>query len=123
MSSLALLGETLLHKYMRICLYVAMAPLSPPSLAHGAHLLKTLGNPVRLGVILELETHGHRCVHELVESLGVSQPLLSQHLRVLRAAQLIVGERHGREIRYSIADRHVTHIVHDAIDHAQEARP
>lgn len=81
-----------------------------------------LGNPVRLGVILELEAHGERCVHELVSALDVTQPLMSQHLRVLRAASLIIGRRDGKEIRYSIVDDHVIHIVRDAIRHAEEAQ-
>jgi ArsR family transcriptional regulator, zinc-responsive transcriptional repressor len=94
-----------------------------PSLARGAELLKVLGNPVRLGVICELEARGELCVHELVASLDVSQPLMSQHLRVLRTAHLIEGRRDGKETRYSIVDDHVTHIVRDAIKHAEEARP
>jgi DNA-binding transcriptional ArsR family regulator len=100
-----------------------MASADQSSLGHGAELLKVLGNPLRLGVILELEEHGERCVHELVETLDVKQPLMSQHLRVLRAANLIVGRREGKEIRYSISDHHVTHIVQDAIRHAEEAHP
>jgi ArsR family transcriptional regulator len=93
----------------------------PSAIARGAELLKVLGNPVRLGVILELEEHGERCVHELVTALDVSQPLMSQHLRVLRSANLIVGRRVGKEIRYVIADEHVIHIARDAIRHAEEA--
>lgn len=93
------------------------------SISRGAELLKVLGSPVRLGVVLQLHAHGEQCVHELVASLEVSQPLMSQHLRVLRTARLIVGRRDGKEIRYSIADDHVTHIVHDAIRHAEEALP
>ncbi|MEM1333770.1 MAG: metalloregulator ArsR/SmtB family transcription factor [Actinomycetota bacterium] len=89
----------------------------------GAELLKVLGSSIRVGVILALDERGEQCVHELTDLLGVKQPLMSQHLRVLRAANLIVGRRHGKEVRYSIADHHVTHIVRDAIDHAQEARP
>jgi DNA-binding transcriptional ArsR family regulator len=46
---------------------------------------------------------------------------MSQHLRVLRGANLIVGRRSGKEMRYSIADDHVIHIVRDAIRHAEEA--
>ena len=80
-----------------------------------------LGNPVRLGVILQLEEHREQCVHELVASLDVSQPLMSQHLRVLRSANLIVGRRDGKEMRYVITDDHVIHIVRDAIRHAEEA--
>ena len=92
-------------------------------IAHGAELLKLLGSPVRIGVILALEEHEEQCVHELTELLGVSQPLMTQHLRVLRSANLIVGRRAGKEVRYSIADHHVTHIVRDAISHAEEATP
>lgn len=91
------------------------------AISRGAELLRVLGSPVRLGVILHLEAQGEQCVHELVVSLEVSQPLMSQHLRVLRSARLIVGRRDGKEVRYSIADDHVTHIVRDAIRHAEEA--
>ncbi len=91
------------------------------TLLRGAELLKVLGSPVRLGVILALEDRGEQCVHELTDLLDAKQPLMSQHLRVLRSANLIVGRRDGKEVRYSIADHHVTHIVRDAISHAEEA--
>lgn len=61
-----------------------------------------------------------RCVHELVDALGVSQPLVSQHLRVLKGAGLVARERRGREAEYRLTDTHVTHIVTDAVNHAQE---
>jgi Bacterial regulatory protein, arsR family len=61
-----------------------------------------------------------RYVHELVELLGVSQPLVSQHLRILRGARLVVVERLGREAVYSLADPHVAHIVGDAVQHSNE---
>ncbi len=89
----------------------------------GAELLKVLGSPVRLRVILALDEHGERCVHELTDLLEVNQPLVSQHLRVLRSANLLVGRRAGKEVRYSIADHHVIHIVRDAISHAEEGTP
>lgn len=89
----------------------------------GAELLKVLGSPVRIRIVLALDDHGGRCVHELVDLLEINQPLVSQHLRVLRSASLIVGRREGREVRYAIADHHVTHIVRDAITHAEEATP
>jgi DNA-binding transcriptional ArsR family regulator len=83
-------------------------------------LLKALANPLRMAIIVEL-TGGARCVHELVEAVAASQPLVSQHLRVLRQAHLVVTKRRGREIAYSLTDEHVAHIVADAINHAQEA--
>ena len=87
-----------------------------------SELLRALGNAHRLAIVLELG-HGPRCVHELVEALGISQPLASQHLRVLKAIHLVRSERRGREIAYSLGDEHVAHIVHDAIVHAREIVP
>ena len=55
-----------------------------------------------------------------LEALGVDQPLVSQHLRVLRDADLLTSERHGKEVVYSLADEHIAHIVGDAITHAAE---
>ncbi|HVU72469.1 MAG TPA: metalloregulator ArsR/SmtB family transcription factor [Mycobacteriales bacterium] len=66
---------------------------------------------------------GPRCVHELVEVTGASQSLMSQHLRVLRAARLVITHRRGKEIVYELADAHVGHIVGDAISHARENAP
>lgn len=82
-------------------------------------LLKALAAPVRLAVVAEL-ADGPRCVHELVHELGVSQPLVSQHLRVLRSAGVVVGGRRGREVEYALADDHVAHVVLDVLRHAEE---
>lgn len=82
-----------------------------------ADLLRALASPHRLAIVRHLDG-GARCVHELVDALGVSQPLVSQHLRVLRASHVVRAERRGREIAYSLADHHVAHIVHDAVVHA-----
>jgi DNA-binding transcriptional ArsR family regulator len=89
--------------------------------AHGAaaELLRALANPHRVAIVLELG-HGERCVHELVEALGVPQPLVSQHLRVLRDERLVSGRRRGREVAYVLTDQHVAHIVGDAVAHATE---
>lgn len=84
-----------------------------------AELLKALAHPLRIAVVRALSA-GPRCVHELVELTEVSQPLLSQHLRVLRAAALVRGTRRGKEITYRLTDEHVAHIVADAVRHAHE---
>jgi DNA-binding transcriptional ArsR family regulator len=82
-------------------------------------LLKVLAAPARLAILVEL-AHQPRFVHELVERLGMSQPLVSQHLRVLRDARVVGVERHGREAVYSLADQHVGRIVVDAVNHSNE---
>lgn len=93
---------------------------APADLSGAAQLLRALGNPIRLAIVTAL-ADGECCVHELVDTTGVSQPLVSQHLRVLRAARLIAGTRRGREIAYRLADDHVAHIAADAILHAAES--
>ena len=97
---------------------------SPDRLEKAADLLKALAAPVRLAVVSELAA-GHRCVHELQDRLSargrvVSQPLLSQHLKVLRDAGLVIATRRGQERTYALADAHVAHIVTDAVNHAHE---
>jgi DNA-binding transcriptional ArsR family regulator len=98
-----------------------MASVSETSKAYEAagELLKVLAAPARLAIVVELADKP-RFVHELVETLGLSQPLVSQHLRVLRAARLVAVERRGREAAYSLVDEHVAHIVADAIRHTEE---
>jgi ArsR family transcriptional regulator, zinc-responsive transcriptional repressor len=97
---------------------------TPDALAGAADLLKALASPVRLATVVEL-SEGPRCVHEIqtaLETSGreISQPLLSQHLKVLRDAGLVTTTRRGTEITYQLADAHVGHIVNDAIRHSQE---
>lgn len=84
-----------------------------------AALFKALGNPTRVALV-DVLSDGPRCVHELVEAIGVDQPLVSQHLRVLRDVDLLSTRRRGKEVVYSLADDHVAHIVGDAISHARE---
>jgi ArsR family transcriptional regulator, zinc-responsive transcriptional repressor len=92
-----------------------------PQLVAASALFKALSSPLRLGVVTALDEHGPLCVHELVARLDVPQPLVSQHLRVLREADVVRGVRRGKEIAYEIADGHVAHVVRDAVGHASEA--
>jgi ArsR family transcriptional regulator, zinc-responsive transcriptional repressor len=92
----------------------------PLELEAASELLRALASPVRLGIVRELASGGRR-VHELVDALGVSQPLVSQHLRVLRTSRIVTARRRAREIEYTLTDDHVAHIVLDAIRHATEA--
>jgi len=82
-------------------------------------LLRALAAPVRIAIVLQLRESA-RCVHELVDALGVPQPLVSQHLRILKAAGVVAGERSGREVMYRLADHHLAHIVVAAVTHAAE---
>ena len=96
-------------------------PVPPPReiLDAAGELLRALAAPVRIAIVLQLR-ESQRCVHELVDALGVPQPLVSQHLKILKAAGVVTGERSGREVTYLLADHHLAHIVVDAVTHAGE---
>jgi DNA-binding transcriptional ArsR family regulator len=67
-------------------------------------LLKELADPVRLRVIDRLFNTGESTVSQLAAALGVSLPQLSNHLKRLRVAGLVSGERRGRQVVYTLAD-------------------
>ncbi|MGQ0700177.1 MAG: ArsR/SmtB family transcription factor [Panacagrimonas sp.] len=64
--------------------------------------LRALADATRLQVVREL-MHGARSVSELQGVLKTEQSLLSHHLRVLRAAGVVVSERAGRGVLYRLA--------------------
>src|ERR1035437_1991526 len=68
-----------------------------------ADVLKTLSNPKRLEIV-HLLAEGPREVSRLADELGISQPNVSQHLAIMRAAGVVEAERDGREVRYRLAD-------------------
>ncbi len=92
----------------------------PGGLAEAADLFKVLGNVSRLGGLLRLIEQQPRTVGALTEASGLSQPLVSQHLRTLRQSGLVTSSRNGKEIRYALTDVHVSHVIADAITHVQE---
>jgi ArsR family transcriptional regulator len=103
----------------------ALPPLGPAEVADyqaASELLRALSAPVRLALI-DLLSDEPRCVHELVEALNISQPLVSQHLKTLRAASLVTTQRRGREMVYMIVDQHVAHVARDILAHSREDKP
>jgi len=71
-----------------------------------AEVLKVLASPRRLD-ILHLLAEEPMEVGRLATELGISQPNVSQHLAVMRAAGLVEAERAGRESRYRLTDADV----------------
>lgn len=94
-------------------------PGQPDRYAAVGELFAALASPVRAAVVHRLALRGWS-VGELAEDLGVSQPLMSQHLRVLRAARVVAAERTGRTTTYTLVDEHVAHVFLDAFTHTEE---
>ncbi|HHF99062.1 MAG TPA: ArsR family transcriptional regulator [Candidatus Aerophobetes bacterium] len=63
-------------------------------------LCKALSDPTRLKIFLFL-TERSLCVKAIVKFLGVSQPAVSQHLRILKEAGLVKADKRGYWMHYS----------------------
>ena len=67
--------------------------------------LKALADETRLHMLDLLVRHGQAlCVCEITEQFDLSQPTISHHLRLLREAALIRGEKQGTWMYYSATD-------------------
>lgn len=62
-----------------------------------------LADPVRLRILAVLAP-GRRCVCEIQDRVPIPANLLSYHLRILREAGLVEGNRRGRWIDYRLSD-------------------
>ena len=62
-------------------------------------MLKALGEPMRLKIYLALLERKH-CVRSLSRKLGISESAVSQHLKVMREAELVYGEKYGYHTHY-----------------------
>ena len=71
-----------------------------------AQICQGLADPNRI-LILYLLAESPRYVTELAEMLGVSQPTVSRHLKVLRDRGLVTSTREGNTVHYALRDRRV----------------
>ena len=78
------------------------ASLLGPLQIFKAEFFKTLGHPVRIR-ILESLVSAERSVQELQSALDLEQPLVSQHLAVLRAKKIVRARKEGTTVRYMIS--------------------
>jgi DNA-binding transcriptional ArsR family regulator len=62
--------------------------------------MRTLSDPTRRAIYERIVTSSEATVRELTDCSGVSQPAVSQHLKVLQEARLIAGRRKGRNTFY-----------------------
>src|SRR5512143_2642434 len=66
-----------------------------------SRLFKALGDETRLRIVALL-SHGELCVCHLQEALGLSQPAVSRHLGVLRAAGVVTDRRERKWVYYRL---------------------
>lgn len=95
------------------------APPPAADVAAVAETFRLLGDPTRLRILLAC-LDAPRSVGEIAAATGASQSLVSHHLRLLRGARLVRGERDARQVFYQAADAHVRHMIEDILAHSAE---
>lgn len=65
-------------------------------------ILRAIADPTRF-TILKILQDGVYCVCEITEALGLAQPTVSRHLRILEEAGLVTSRREGQRVDYRLA--------------------
>lgn len=73
-------------------------------------LFKALAHPIRLNIVKKL-IHGELCVCELINDVEFSQSNLSQHLKILKDAGILISEKDGLRVNYSIYNTDIKSII------------
>jgi ArsR family transcriptional regulator len=107
---------------MPCCSPLVREPLDPGQAGELARVFKAMGDPVRLRLLSLIASHegGEACVCDLSGVFDLTGPTISHHLKVLREAGLITGERRGTWIYYRVQPetlRQVSTVV--ALDEAR----
>jgi ArsR family transcriptional regulator len=79
-------------------------PLTEDQSVELARVFKALGDPVRLRLLSLIASHagGEACVCDLTDAFNLTGPTISHHLKVLREAGIIDGERRGTWVYYRV---------------------
>jgi ArsR family transcriptional regulator len=86
------------------CTPLLREPITADQAAHLARLLKALADPTRLRLVSMVAAHegGEACVCELTEPLGLTQPTISHHLKILVDAGIFTRDKRGVWAYYAL---------------------
>ena len=89
------------------------APMDRETAEQLARLLKAVADPARLQLLALLKSspEGSACVCDLTGPLGLSQPTVSHHLRVLKEAGLVLREQRGTWAWFSVNGRRLQELA------------
>ena len=89
------------------------APMDRATAEDLAHLLKAVADPARLQLLalVKASDSGESCACDLTEPLGLSQPTVSHHLKILTEAGLLTREKRGTWAWYSVVPERLAEIA------------
>lgn len=84
------------------CPPILRSPLTDDDAAEAAAGLKAIADPTRLRLLNLLAMHGETCVCDFTEPIGLSQPTISHHLKVLHEVGLVDRDKRGTWVYYRL---------------------
>ena len=87
-----------------------------------AAMMKACGHPLRLKILCAIQLGEETCVSELWSCLEQSQPVVSQHLAVLKRRGIVGSEVHGNKRVYKITDPFIRSLVNAMVDSVDELK-
>ena len=97
----------------------ARALLDEPSATALAETFKVLGDVTRVR-ILDAISRSELCVNDIAGIVGLSESAVSHQLRLLRGMRLVRPRRAGRQVFYTLDDRHIVRLFEQGLEHVQE---
>lgn len=90
-----------------------------PCVQQASAFLKVMADPTRLRILSALSAT-ELCVCDLAAVVNISESAVSHQLRQLRTGRIVTSRKEGRVAYYRLLDQHVTLMIQNALDHAQE---
>lgn len=91
-----------------------------PDLSEVVNLFKALADETRLNIACALTIEEEMCVCDIAAVIGSSTATASHHLRYLKERGLAKSMRKGKQVYYSLSNRHVHQLVTTAHGHVEE---
>lgn len=85
-----------------------MSKMSPPRpsghdhIRASSNIMRALAHPLRMKMLHFIDLNGSACVNEIFAAMEIEQSIASQHLRILRQADLVITRREQKFVHYSL---------------------
>ena len=103
-----------------LCAQTEVDLLDEDSATALAETFKVLSDPTRVRIISAL-SHGYLCVHQLAQSLGLTQSAVSHQLATLRDMRLVTFVKDGRHVYYALDDEHIADLFQQGLAHIRHS--
>jgi ArsR family transcriptional regulator, arsenate/arsenite/antimonite-responsive transcriptional repressor len=78
-----------------------------------SEFFKAMGDPTRLKIVSLIASSGNLCVNMVSNKIGMTQPAISQHLKILKQAGILDSEKLGLEVHYRLNEDIINQYIND----------